>query len=282
MVTDASVINIREIRDASELKTVEDLQKEVWGCSEREILSSLALIPLLEIGGVLLGAFSGAEMVGFVLGLSGLEGGRPILHSDMLAVKAEYRSHGLGYKLKVHQREQALAKGIDRITWTFDPLQSRNAYLNFAKLGVTSDRYKIDYYGTTSSFLHSTGTDRLWVKWELKTDRVSQRLEHGPKQQEHLSLAESPVLVRVGEANAPVCSDYGNEESAVVELPADIDSLVQADLALAQRWRQATRAAFTSAIDAGLVVEDFFRVERQERPAGVYLLSKKLTRASPI
>nr|MBA3513295.1 GNAT family N-acetyltransferase [Pyrinomonadaceae bacterium] len=144
MVTDASVIYIREITEISELRAVEDLQKEVWGCNDREILPTLTLVPLLEIGGILLGAFARVEMVGYVLGLPGLDGGRPILHSDMLAVKAEYRSHGLGYKLKLLQREQALAKGIDRITWTFDPLQSRNAYLNFAKLGVKADRYKVN------------------------------------------------------------------------------------------------------------------------------------------
>lgn len=275
MVMDASVIDIREITEISELRAVEDLQKEVWGCNDREILPSLTLIPLLEIGGVLLGAFAGVEMVGFVLGLPGFERGRPILHSDMLAVKTEYRSHGLGYKLKLRQRERALAKGIDRITWTFDALQSRNAYLNFAKLGVKADRYKINYYGETSSFLHSTGTDRLWVTWELKTERVRQRLEHGPTQQEPLRLAEVPTLVRVGVNHEPVCMEYPGAESSVIEIPAGIDSLVETDPALACRWRESTRGAFTSAIDAGLVVEDFFRLERKERPVGIYLLNRE-------
>jgi chorismate synthase len=274
MVTDASVIEIRDIKETSELRAVEDLQQEVWGCSDREILPGLALIPLLEIGAVLLGAFSGAEMVGFVLGLPGLESGRAILHSDMLAVKAEYRSHGLGYKLKLRQREQALAKGIDRITWTFDPLQSRNAYLNFAKLGVRADRYKTNYYGETSSFLHSTGTDRLWVTWELRTDRVRKRLEHGPNQPEPLRLTDVTTLVQVGEHSAPVFTEYSGTDSLVIEIPLGIDSLVKTDPTLALRWRETTRIAFTSAIDAGLIVEDFFRLERMERPAGIYLLKK--------
>ena len=275
MVTDASVIEIREVKETSELKAVEDLQKEIWRCSDREILPGLALIPLLEIGAVLLGAFSGREMVGFVLGLPGLERDRVILHSDMLAVRTEYRSHGLGHRLKLRQREQALAKGIDRITWTFDPLQSRNAYLNFAKLGVRADRYKMNYYGETSSFLHSTGTDRLWVTWDLKTDRVRQRLERGPNRQGPLLLNDLPALVRVGEDNAPVCIEYSGSENAVIEIPGAIDSLVETDPALARSWRETTRIAFTTAIDAGLVVEDFFRLERMERPAGVYLLNKK-------
>ncbi len=274
MVTDASVIDIRDIKEISELRAVEDLQKEVWGCSDREIFPGLALIPLLEIGGVLIGAFAGVEMVGFVLGLPGVERGQPILHSDMLAVKREYRSHGLGFKLKLRQRERALDKGIDRITWTFDPLQSRNAYLNFAKLGVKADRYKINYYGETSSFLHSTGTDRLWVTWELKSDRVLQRLEEAPER-ESLRLAEMPTLVRVGENDAPVWMDYPGADSSVIEVPDKIDSIVESDPALAHRWRESTRVAFTSAIEAGLVVQDFFRLKREERQVGIYLLNKE-------
>jgi predicted GNAT superfamily acetyltransferase len=275
MATEASIIDIRDIKEMSELKAVEDLQKEVWGCNDREILPSLTLIPLLEIGGVLLGAFAGVEMVGFVLGLPGNEGGRPILHSDMLAVKAAYRSQGLGYKLKLRQRERALAKGIDRITWTFDPLQSRNAYLNFAKLGVKADRYKTNYYGETSSFLHSTGTDRLWVTWELQTERVRKRLELGPNQREPLRLAEALTLVRVGKNNAPVSMEYPAAQASVIEIPIGIDSLAETDPALGRRWRESTRAAFTGAIDAGLVVSDFVRFERKERPVGIYLLNKK-------
>jgi predicted GNAT superfamily acetyltransferase len=276
MVTDTSVIEFRDLKEISELRTVEDLQQEIWGCSDREILPCLALIPILEIGGMLLGAFSGAEMVGFVLGLPGREHGRTIIHSDMLAVKADYRSYGLGYKLKVQQRQRAMAKGIDRITWTFDPLQSRNAHLNFGKLGVKADSYRINYYGDTSSFLHSTGTDRLWVTWELESDRVKQRLEHGLNQEDALVLAEVPRLVRVGEDKAPVSVTYSGADRAAIEIPFGIDSIVQTDLALARSWRESTRVAFTTAIDAGLVVEDFFRIERGEQQVGAYLLTRKV------
>jgi predicted GNAT superfamily acetyltransferase len=274
MVTDASGINIREITDLAELRTVEDLQKEIWGCNDREILPRLVLIPLLEIGGVLLGAFAESEMVGFVLGLPGVKRGRAILHSDMLAVKTEYRSHGLGYRLKLGQREQALAKGIDRITWTFDPLQSRNAHLNFAKLGVKADRYKIDYYGETSSFLHSTGTDRLWVTWELESERVIERLAGGGNQHELKFPTEIPALVRVGEDNKPVSIAYSGADQSVIEIPIGIDALVENDPKLAIRWRETTRAAFTSTIDAGLIVEDFLRIDRKGQQMGVYLLNR--------
>src|SRR5712691_8462601 len=93
-------IIIRDIEDISEMRAVEDLQKEIWGCADREVFPSIALIPLREVGGVLIGAFDGDEMIGFVFGFPGIEKGRAILHSDMLAVKQEYRSQGLGYRLK--------------------------------------------------------------------------------------------------------------------------------------------------------------------------------------
>jgi predicted GNAT superfamily acetyltransferase len=275
-VTHATPIAIREIKDISEMRVVEDLQKQVWGCNDLEVFPSIALIPLVEVGGVLLGAFDGEKMVGFVLGFPGLEDGRPILHSDMLAVKTEYRSHGVGYKLKLAQRERALAKGIDRITWTFDPLQSLNAYLNFAKLGVVSDRYKINYYGDTSSHLHRTGTDRLWVTWLLDSERVKQRLEFDSRSAISAELERIPALVEVGANEEPITrADASFENEAVIEIPRDINAQLRDDVELGVRWRETTRRAFTRAIGDGLSVEDFFRLERMSRPVGAYLLRRK-------
>lgn len=104
------------------MRAVEDLQKQVWGCSDLDVFPAIAMVPIAEIGGVLVGAFDENELVGFVLGFPGYEGGKGWLHSDMLAVRPEYRLHGLGYRLKLAQRERALANGIETITWTFDPL----------------------------------------------------------------------------------------------------------------------------------------------------------------
>lgn len=272
-VTHPSSIDIREIREISEMRAVEELQSEVWGCSDREIFPSIALRPMVEVGGVLLGAFDRREMVGFVFGFPGIEAGRPTLHSDMLAVKPQYRSQRLGYKLKLAQRECALAKGIDRITWTFDPLQSLNAYLNFAKLGVVADRYKIDYYGNTSSVLHKTGTDRLWVTWFLESERVRKRILSEPKTKEvPPDVGGLPSLLRVSESNEPLSADTLLNERCLIEIPAEIDTLVQSDVDLATRWREATRRVFTRALDAGYVVEEFYRVEKSGRNAGGYLL----------
>ena len=268
MVRDSPSIQIRPIRKLVELKAVEELQREIWGCSELEVLPSLALIPLLDIGGVLIGAYDGETLIGFVLGFPGLEAGKPILHSDMLAVKPAYRSEGLGYRLKLAQREVALANGIEKITWTFDPLQSANAHLNFGKLGVIADRYKINYYGETTSSLHRSGTDRLWVSWLLKSERVLNRING-----ESLPAVASDDysnLLRVGTGLEPVRGSIDKSNASVtIEIPSDINAMMKADIKLAIRWREATRAAFTSALGANYFVKDFFRTVGQ---VGVYML----------
>ena len=171
-MTPSDVIVFRDIEQLSEMREVERLQKTIWSVEDLDILPALAMRPLIEVGGILIGAFDRDRMVGFVFGFPGHHNGANIIHSDMLGVLPEYRSFSLGYRLKLAQREHALAMGIETITWTFDPLRARNARLNFARLGVTADRYEIDYYGETSSALHRLGTDRLWVTWSLNSERV--------------------------------------------------------------------------------------------------------------
>lgn len=160
---------IRTVTTIDEFRSVEDLQQKVWNVVDREVLPALHFIPAVAVGAILLGAFDGDRLIGFVYGFHGLERGHRIIHSDMLAVLPEERGRGLGLALKLAQREAALAQGIDRITWTFDPLQSRNAHLNFSRLGATADRYLPNFYGETTSPLHrGIGTDRLWVTWNLR------------------------------------------------------------------------------------------------------------------
>ncbi len=198
-------LNIRDIEEISEMRSVEELQKEVWGIDDREVFPALALKPMRELGGVLIGAFDGDRMIGFVFGFPGLENDRVILHSDMLAVRSEYRSRGVGYKLKLAQREKALAKGMDTITWTFDPLQALNAHLNISKLGVVGKSYRVNYYGETTSFLHRTGTDRLWVTWLLQSERVKERIAGGSVM-ETSALAEIPAVKPLPNQWPPVFS----------------------------------------------------------------------------
>ena len=181
--TEAPAIIIRDIERVPEMREVETLQKDVWGSNDLDVVPLTMLVASREVGAVLVGAYDESMLVGFVYGFPAYENGQVTHHSHMLAVRPSYRNHNLAYKLKLAQRERVLAQSIKRITWTFDPLQSLNAYFNFGKLGVLADTYKINFYGeATSSFLHQIGTDRLWVTWLLDGERVRQRLQTEKKE----------------------------------------------------------------------------------------------------
>ena len=256
------MIVIRNVESLAEMHEVEQLQRDIWGVDELEVYPALAFKPQMEVGAILMGAFAEGRMVGFVFGFPGILDGEMIIHSDMLGIREEYRSKNLGYLLKLAQRDAALSRGVKRITWTFDPLQSRNAHFNFGKLGVIADRYYVDYYGVTSSFLHRFGTDRLWVTWLLESERVKARVEDGSLS--HPPVADLSRLVRVGEDLEPIAGDPINGPQLIIEIPGELKSHHE-------RWREATRQAFTSAMDAGYVVEEFY-VSDDDRKVGRYLL----------
>src|SRR5438034_7662387 len=180
------------------MREVETLQKDVWGSIDLDVVPLTMLVASREVGAVLVGAYDESKLVGFVYGFPAYENGQVTHHSHMLAVRPEYRNSNLGYKLKLAQRERVLAQGSKRISWTFDPLQSLNAYFNFGKLGVLADTYKVNFYGeATSSFLHQIGTDRLWVEWLLDSRRVRERLEN--KRNESVpGLEDIQPLVQAG------------------------------------------------------------------------------------
>jgi predicted GNAT superfamily acetyltransferase len=279
-MSQAPSIVIRDIDQLSDFHEVEALQKDVWGCEDLDVVPLTLFAATKEIGAVLIGAYDSASLVGFVYGLPGFENGQATHHSHMLAVKHAYRNHNLGYRLKLAQRDRVMHQGINRITWTFDPLQSLNAYFNFAKLGVVADSYKINFYGeTTSSFLHQIGTDRLWVTWLLDSQRVRQRLENdSSKHQPPFELEALSPLVRVSADDAPQRSDLSDSmkpEKLSIEIPGDFNALQNEQPGLAIKWREATRWAFTEAIAAGSLVEDFYRVTRKDREIGVYLLRRR-------
>lgn len=259
-------MEIRKIESHAEMREVERLQKEIWGVDDLEVIPALVLKPQTEVGGILLGAFDQGRMVGFVFGFPGILDHETIIHSDMLGISEGYRSQNLGYLLKLAQREAALQRGIGRITWTFDPLQSRNAYFNFNKLGVISNRYYVDYYGVTSSFLHRFGTDRLWVTWLLNSEPVKSRIERQMKPTPPGDLEQFLHLVRVGENVEPVSDDFREESHLVIEIPSQLTEHHE-------RWREATRKAFTSAIGAGYVVDAFYLNDREK--VGSYVLAQR-------
>jgi len=274
LIPKAQTIVIREITELAEMRELESVQKEVWGVEDIDVLPALALRPQVEVGAILIGAFKGHEIAGFVYGYPGFVDGETIIHSDMLAVKPKFRRFGLGYLMKLAQRDKALEQNIDCITWTFDPLQLRNANLNFGRLGVTSNSYLVDYYGQTSSFLHSFGTDRLWVKWLLKSDRVRDRIQQAVRTSPATKeFADIPTLVWVGKDEEPIMNEVNYAVGKLlIEIPGDINKLVARMDGSAMRWREVTRQAFLSAMNAGYSVEDFFVVEKDSRTVGIYLL----------
>ncbi len=268
-------IIIRDINAGAEMRAVEELQKEVWGVPDLDVVPVSHLVAAKAAGGTLVGAFDCETLVGFAYGFVSYEHGRAAHHSHMLAVKPAYRNFNLGYRLKLAQRERVLAQGLNMMSWTFDPLQSLNAYFNFNKLGVISDRYLINFYGEdAASFLHRNGTDRLLVTWPLTSRRVSKRLDGIAPAHE---CGNVKPLVQLGRDNSPRWNDPADGlagEQALIEIPADINALERRDAELAFEWREATRRAFSEAIAAGYLVENFSRQSRDEERLGVYLLSR--------
>ena len=158
------------------------LQKEVWNFSDADLVPLRMFVVADKVGGQVMGAFEGDAMVGFALSVPGTRSGHVYLHSHMLAVRTEYRNGGLGRRLKLMQREEALSRGIELIEWTFDPLEIKNAYLNIEKLGAIARRYNINQYGITSSPLQGgLPSDRLIAEWWLKSKRVESLLKDGTR-----------------------------------------------------------------------------------------------------
>ena len=278
---------IRDVESEPELHFIEDIQKQAWGFSDLDIVPAATLIATQHAGGIVLGAFDDNQMIGFAYAFPAFEDGHASMHSHMLAVLSEHRNCQAGFYLKVVQRERVLAKGLDEVSWTFDPLQSLNAHLNFAKLGVVSRRYLVNFYGeATSSPLHTGfGTDRLWVSWLLKSEKVERCVSRGPSQRA-IRMAEASKDAAVilesaliySEGGRPILGGFKNALSGgrcTIEIPRDINSIKEREPALGIEWREATRAAFLAAIDSGFLVDDFVRIEGFHGPRWFYSLSRQ-------
>lgn len=173
-------LELRRCHGIEEFRACVALQKEVWNFSDAELVPLRMFVVADKVGGQVIGAFEGSHMIGFALAVPGTRTGHIYLHSHMLAVRREYRNAGLGRQMKLMQREDALARGIELVEWTFDPLEIKNAYLNVEKLGAIARRYNINQYGITSSPLQGgLPSDRLIAEWWLKSKRVASLLETG-------------------------------------------------------------------------------------------------------
>jgi predicted GNAT superfamily acetyltransferase len=180
-LSDLSIV-LRKCDSLEELHACVALQKEVWNFSDIELVPLRIFVVAQKVGGQVIGAFDGDQLVGFAFAIPGIRDGHSYLYSHMLAVRKQYRNAGLGRRLKLCQREDALARGFDLMEWTFDPLEIKNAYLNLEKLGAVSRRYNVNQYGITSSPLQGgLPTDRLVAEWWLKSKRVEELLRSGTK-----------------------------------------------------------------------------------------------------
>ncbi|MCG3160862.1 MAG: hypothetical protein JMDDDDMK_01938 [Acidobacteria bacterium] len=255
-------IEIRTVKTEDEYHAVEHLQREIWGAQDIEIVAFETLMTAHKNGGVMLGAFDTVEdeerMIGFVFGFVGLTADGRVKHCSHIAgVLPAYRDRNVGYALKLKQREQALAQGIDLITWTFDPLESRNARFNFHKLGATCDTYLRNLYGAMRDTLNAgLPSDRFQVDWRIASPRVESRLRG-----EDAAMSSSKLMtdgVPLINPSAPRPSERAAIESerALIQIPSDFQSLKAADKNLALEWRLHTRELFEWAFAKGYTATD--------------------------
>jgi predicted GNAT superfamily acetyltransferase len=237
-------IDIRQLFHLEEFEEVLDLQKTIWSFADIELLPLRFLVVVSKVGGHVFGAYDAGRLIGFCFAIPGIKpDGRPYLHSHMLGVMPEYRNARIGSRLKLRQREDALARGIALIEWTFDPLELKNAFLNIEKLGAIVRRYAPNQYGTTSSPLHGgLPTDRCIAEWWLDSARVHAVLRGG---------AVPPAAP--GER---------------IAYPAEIARIREHDNARARAIQQANARKFTDAFSRGLAVTGFERSDTE----GIYLL----------
>ncbi|HXY47917.1 MAG TPA: GNAT family N-acetyltransferase [Terriglobales bacterium] len=241
-------VTIRLCHDLEEMRTAVALQKEVWNFTDEELVPLRLFVVAEKVGGQVIGAFAAGEMVGFALSVPGVRNGRAYLHSHMLAVRKDHRNGGLGRRIKLFQREDAIARGFELVEWTFDPLEIKNAWLNLQKLGAIARRYTINQYGITSSPLQGgLPSDRLIAEWWLKSNRVQTLLTTG-------TIPRFDVICGI-----PV-------PALIYQWKASPQTRRRA-----QEVQDSNRAAFLQAFSEGLAVLGY---ERDDQGNGKFLIGK--------
>lgn len=286
--------SIRPLFTLDDCRAAADLERRVWGYADAaEVIPPAAMVVSLKRGGILLGAFAGdGSIEGYAYAVPSSKDGRAALWSHALAVVPEARRRGVGYALKTAQRQQALRAGLDLVEWSCDPLQAAAAQLNFARLGVVVEEYKVDLYGASSSPLHDgVPTDRFMVEWNITTPHVERRLAAAGrdaavppgrrKPSPPIGVRDSAVVSAVlanpsreaGEWLAPGDADLDVEGSRIlVEIPSDFSAMLAAQPALALEWRLCTRTIFQAYFGRGYRAVDFFHAPDHGR--GQYLLAR--------
>lgn len=274
-------ITYKQLITIEDFLPCEDLQVTVWKFNQADIIPARFIRVLRKHGGFAMGAYDGNTMAGFVFGLPAIHYGRPSQHSHMLAVLPEYQNHSIGYKLKIAQREDALSRDIDLITWTFDPLQSKNAHLNMNKLGVIACSYEINFYGDgSSSNLHSgLGTDRILAEWWLVSNKVKSIFD-----EETPAVSKKPpsegVMINTTKRDeqgllVPVESDLTlTKDVLLLEIPDGIDRIKELDLKVAQQWRELVQKALIQYFSDGYYINGLHVVKEGNIRKTYYILER--------
>lgn len=259
-----SSITIRNLTTYEEFKQVLELERQVWGFSDpHDMVPPVVFIITVKRGAILLGAFDERErMVGFSYSLVGMKAGKVLQWSHMTGVLPEYRG-GLGHRLKLAQRERALALGYDLIEWTYDPLQAMNAHFNMTKLGCVAEEYHRNVYGESTSALHKgTPTDRLVAQWHIAAPHVERRLASAPGLRFRAAeVADAPLVNRTamaGEWRACSSVDLDMDDRRLwLEIPTGFTEMQIQVPEVAMGWRMQTRDVFETYFRRGYRVVDF-------------------------
>ena len=258
--TDAAKIEIRSAKTRADFEACVELQRDTWGRSFSEVVPISMMQVTGKMGGVCMGAFApGGEMLGVVYGVTGVRNGELAHWSHMLAVRPRARNMGIGKRLKLAQREALVARGVNTMYWTYDPLVARNAHLNLNLLGASIDRFVPDMYGASDSDLHRLGTDRFIVRWDLNGEhtaaagarRESRARRGGPR----------PMLGIPGDSGQV---PRGLEAVEVV-IPSDIEAVEARSFDEAIGWRHASRRVFEQLLDGGYEVSGFIAGRKHAR-----------------
>lgn len=270
-------VRVRLLRGWRDLEACVRIQREVWGHADLDITPVHNLCVSIETGAILLGAFVGREMAGYVYSFPAVRDGVCCQHSHHLAVLPAYRGRKLGKTLKRAQWIEALRRGTKLITWTYDPMQARNANLNLHALGALGRVYLDDFYGRTPALMLDAGvpTDRLLLEWRIATPRVRARMAGDRLAPDPARIVRAVEMTPGGEypAIVPGRPDLGRTEPRLlIELPRNIRDL-KGTPGLIGRWQKAVRTTFKHYFAAGYRLDDFIAGERS-----FYVLKKSASR----
>jgi chorismate synthase len=272
-------MQIRDLHTLEDFSAAEALQRRVWGSGYDDIVPLSIFAVIVKRGGILIGAFDEGRLAAFVFSLPGLKQGKPMQWSHMLGVDEAYRRSGIGYRLKLAQRDRALAQGLDLVEWTYDPLQVPNAHLNFARLGVVAEEYLENVYGTSGSVLHrGAPTDRFIAAWNIASPHVQRRVaQDSVLVARDASVSSAPVVNKICTEGTWVVPtgepDLARDDARLfVDIPGRFGEMLQQAPDLALEWRMLTRRIFTAYFARGYRCVDFL-LDR-EHGRGRYLLTK--------